>query len=414
MTGSAEGVVTSPTNQKEALESPVNDNMAKLRSSVLDFSASKALNWLANAALPKRQSPPEGDHIVSRLKSETFQSASQKPDSKIPANQTPESGSHSNEVLNLNKDKKIPLEPLSEVRKRTYSDAKISSVDCDHILSPSECMRSSTSSQTGFTSIFSTMAARLGETSANQSLTQSMTSSASSLVTKLTGIKLGSPPQKTYKKGVTEYQFEGNDVPSEKEKANENNEEKDKVERETNLVVGEVRMRGKRPSAEAEAHRNAKGVSFDIVNLFDKLLLPSAKPEKKEVKPVSKIPVPTNRWSWNFGMPRFTSSGNQPKSMPKASTDSDLKGKESVNRNQSKKIATKADSPSHKSEHFPKRGMSKNVDSDKSSKGGKPTPTKSTRAAAPPKPPRLVQSVPASGKKSGTSQESGKKNTATL
>lgn len=398
MIGSAEGMVMSPANQKEGPGSPITDSIARTRSSVLDFSASKALNWLANAALPKRQTSTEIDLSSSR----SNESASQKPDSEFPANQM--AGSC----------RKNQYEHLSEVRKNTYIDAKVSTVDCDPIISPSESLRSSISSQSGFTSLFSTMAARLGENPINQSLSQSMTSSASSLVTRLTGIKLGaSSPQKTYKKGVTEYNFDDSEGASVKEVDNEKEAAACHTEKDTDVC--EVILREKKTDAESDANRNSKRVSFDIVNLFDKLLLPSGKPEKKESKPVSRIPVPTNRWSWNFGMPKFTSA-NQSKTMPKASTDSDLKAKDSPVKNQSKRTVTKTESPSHKSEHFPKRGSSTRDSDNKSSKGGKSTNKPGpSRVTAPPKPPRLVQSVPSAERKCGSSQEhSGRKNTATL
>lgn len=409
MIGSADGMIMSPTNQKEGLDSTANDSLARARSSVLDFSASKALNWLANAALPKKQTPQtptEGsDLLTSRSKSEATEANKRNLDLECPANFSSVS---SNEASGYSQRRKNQYEHLSGVRKDTYIDAKISTVDCDPIISPSESLRSSISSQTGFTSLFSTMAARLGENPINQSLTQSMTSSASSLVTRLTGIKLGtSPSQKTYKKGVTEYNFEDN-AASEKEAENENSVEKDVVD---DSDICEVKLREKKADTD-EVDRNSKRVSFDIVNLFDKLLLPSSKPEKKEVKPASRIPVPTNRWSWNFGIPKFTSQ--QSKTIPKASTDSDLKAKGASVKNPSKKTTGKNDSPSHKGEHFPKQGSTKSAESDKSPKGGKPSSSKSgaARVAAPPKPPRLVQSTPATEKKSGTSHN--KKNTATL
>ena len=407
MIGSAEGMVLSPANQKEGLDSPTNESIARARSSVLDFSASKALNWLANAALPKKQNSLDTDLSASRSKShDTLEFTNQKVESDIPANQMP-GLSHKNQY-----------EHLSEVRKATYMDAKVSTIDCDPIISPSESLRSSVSSQAGFTSLFSNMAARLGDNPINQSLTQSMTSSASSLVTRLTGIKIGSTsssssssPQKTYKKGVTEYNFENADAST--GKVQNENENIGDSEKETDVC--EVVMREKKVNTENDGRRDAKRVSFDIVNLFDKLLLPAAKPDKKEAKPVSKIPVPTTRWSWNFGMPKFGSANESVvKTIPKASTDSDLKSKSSpLKHNQSnKRIVAKSDSPSHKIDHFPKRGGKSDSDLSKSAKGGK-SHKSSSKVPAPPKPPRLVQSVPSAERKSVTSH-AGRKNTATL
>lgn len=398
------------------LDSSPNQRSPKEVSSVLEITASKALNWLAKAALPKKKAASDCD--LSITKSETFESTSQMIDSNSTANQI--SGSFSfHEDADKDLDlltKQVP-ENLSEMQQLLYTDARISSVDCDPIISPSDSLRSSQSSQSGFVSLFSTMAARLGENSASQSLTQSMTSSASSLVTRLTGLQFGSSSQKTYKKGVTEYKFADDNEHEKKStetaaKGAENvNDVKDKSGNETDKAESDVKLREKN-SDESSESRNSKRVSFDIVDLFDKLLLPSAKQEKKEVKPVSKIPRPTSRWSWSFGLSKVTTSS--PKQMPKASTDTDLAKRPN-------KSVTKSEPVVPRNEHFPKRSAKVG---EKLTKTGKPSRlVASSKVSAPPKPPRLVQSAPSAVRKSSSLNTSpdkqqvqyrSKKNTSTL
>lgn len=403
MVGSSEGMATITANQSNASDSSISQGSSKEATSVLEITASKALSWLANAALPKRRMPSDTDLSCARSRSEKNDSANQMIDSNSTSSQTSGSFSFHDDVeKEFENTAKQVLENLSEKQQHIYKDARISSVDCDPIISPSDSLRSSQSSQTGFVSLFSTMAARLGENTANQSLTQSMTSSASSLVTRLTGIQFGSS-QKTYKKGVTEYKF------SDDKKSNEKEENPSDVSEKSDMENHEdVKLREKRSEGDAD-NRNSKRVSFDIVNLFDKLLLPSAKPEKKEVKPVSKIPRPTNRWSWSFGISK-TNPGS-PSKLPKASTDTDIK-------EHPRKLGTRPEPVVNKNEHFPKRN-GKQIE--KGTKASKPSKPVSSKVSGPPKPPRLVQSAPAGVKKSSSTsldkqevQYSSKKNTATL
>lgn len=404
MIGSSDGGSISSTNQSYALDFPANQTL-KAQTSVLELTATKALNWLTNATMTKRKSPSDLEDLSScQSRSETIESTNPMTDSDSTADQM--TGSLSFDEDEVDCPTQIQkFENLTGKQQQVYKDAKISSVDCDPIILPSDSLRSSQGSQAGFVSLFSNMAARFGENqSGQQSLTASMTSSASSLVTRLTGIQFGST-QKTYKRGVTEYKF-AEDAKSDKTsvqgKQPENvAENKDHTEETVakDTVDGEVKLRAKKAD-EASENRNSKRVSFDIVNLFDKLLLPASKPEKKDVKPVSRIPVPTNRWSWSFGI----SKPNTSTKMPKASTDTDLQ-------TTPKKTAVKSES---KGEHFPKRNNK--VTNEKLSRGGKSvkvsTPSRgTTNVSAPPKPPRLVQSAPSSGRKSSETQS---RNTATL
>ncbi|KAL4216661.1 Rab GTPase binding [Mactra antiquata] len=402
MIGSSEGGYTTPANQSNSSDPLANQNTLKAQTSVLELTATKALNWLTNATMAKKRSSSDLEESSgSASKSDTIDSANQMTDSNN-TDQMNGSLGFDAEMMYQKQEKK--LENLTEKQQQIYKDAKTSAVDCDPIISQTDSLRSSQSSQTGFVSLFSTMAARLGENqSGQQSLTSSMTSSASSLVTRLTGIQFGGNSQKTYKKGVTEYKF-AEDVKSDKMATPENesaekSDNKDKsVEKDSEV---EVKLRPK--TEETGEKRDSKRVSFDIVNLFDKLLLPSAKPEKKDAKPVSRIPVPTNRWSWSFGI----SKPNTTTKLPKASTDTDLQTspKKTVTKNEQNK------------EHFPKRNNK--PQNEKITKGGKSAKTGSstrgsTNVSAPPKPPRLVQSAPSNGRKILDKTETQSRNTSTL
>ncbi|XP_045185208.2 uncharacterized protein LOC123543184 isoform X2 [Mercenaria mercenaria] len=409
MIGSSDAIGTNVANQSTGSDSSANQSSSKEVSSMFELTASKALSWLANAALPRRRTPSDSDLSDSRSRSETIDSANQMIDSNSTSSQISGSFSFQDDTeKDIEKPVKQILENLSEKQLLVYKDARISSVDCDPIILPSDSLRSSQNSQTGFASLFSTMAARLGENTANQSLTQSMTSSASSLVTRLTGLQFGSS-QKTYKKGVTEYKFaeetEKKTVENELkpvEKVKENSEAEDQK------PEVEVKLREKSSDSSSE-NRNSKRVSFDIVNLFDKLLLPSSKPEKKDTKPVSRIPRPTNRWSWSFGISK--TNPTPASKLPKASTDTDLK-------KQPRKGVIKHEPAVNRSEHFPK-GNAKQTEK-VVSKNGKPVRNVASKVSAPPKPPRLVQSAPTPVKKSSSTNldknvhNSTKKNTATL
>ena len=181
-------------------------------------------------------------------------------------------------------------------------------------------------------------------------------------------------------------------------------------------VTGEVRLREKKPDAVATENRSKH--SFDIVKMFDKLLLPNNKQEEKQPvnKPVSRIPVARNRWSWNFGLatksPTATDNQNQSK-LPKASTDTDIKTQDKGSSdNQSGKNKQKVIDASRKYEHFPKHS----VKNERLSKGGKSTSkavSSRVTVPAPPKPPRLVQSEN-EPRRNPTSLGSRGKATATL
>ncbi|XP_052785578.1 uncharacterized protein LOC128221157 isoform X2 [Mya arenaria] len=440
MTNSDTGMVEVAANQNADVDTPTNLTPSRSRPSMLDFSASKALNWLANATISRMQSSVD----VTDSKFKTSDSTNESTDSDCSTNQVPELTNvldDNDEVIS----KTIkPKYELSESQRQLYSDAKLSQLDVDPFISQNESLRSSISSATGFTSLFSTLSARLGENKSNQSrsgeqsisqsLTQSMTSSASSLMLRLTGIKLGSS-QKTYKKGVTDYSFQDEITKNEPVKsenpdmkvnqsdnaenpANENEASKKAVNEEKGDKEIEVKFREKKPDAQACENRN-KRVSFDIVKMFDKLLLPGSNPEGKptQPKPVSKIPVPKNRWSWNFGITKSTSpaiSENQ-STLSKASTDTDLKTQQltTTKENQSKNRGKTTDSP-RRNEHFPKHGP-KPASTDNKLRKGSRTSTKTTasRVSAPPKPPRLVQSETDS-KKSTPVHQARNKSMATL
>ncbi|XP_060551095.1 uncharacterized protein LOC132712696 isoform X2 [Ruditapes philippinarum] len=407
MTGSSDAIATNVTNQSISSESSANQSSSKEVTSMLEITASKALSWLANAALPKKKTSSDSDLSESRSRSETIDSANPMLDSNSTSSQVSGSFSFNEDAeQEVEKPYKQILENLRENQQLIYKDARLSCVDCDPIISPSDSLRSSQNSQTGFVSLFSTMAARLGENTANQSLTQSMTSSASSLVTRLTGYQFGSA--RTYKKGVTEYRFADDSEKDNKTVEKEQNAEE--IVKETPEVgeqKTEVKLREKNTESSNE-NRNSKRVSFDIVNLFDKLLLPSAKPEKKDAKPVSRIPRPTNRWSWSFGISK--TSPVPVSKLTKASTDSDIKV-------QPRKSVSKHEPVTNKNEHFPKRNAKQ---TEKSVKSTKPVKNSASKVSGPPKPPRLVQSAPSPVKKSSSTSldknghNSSKKNTATL
>lgn len=405
MIGSSDAIATTVANQSTS-----SDSSTKEVTNMLEITASKALSWLANATLPRKRTASDSDLSESRSRSETVEPADQMVDSNSTSSQM--SGSFSfNEDAEQEAERpyKEILENLRENQQLIYKDARLSSVDCDPIISPSDSLRSSQNSQTGFVSLFSTMAARLGENTANQSLTQSMTSSASSLVTRLTGYQFGSS-QKTYKKGVTEYKFaDGTEKESKTVEKELNKDENVKETLEADDQKSEVKLREKNSDSTNE-NRNSKRVSFDIVNLFDKLLLPSAKPEKKDAKPASRIPRPTNRWSWSFGISKTNPTPVPGTKLTKASTDTNIK-------EQPRKSLMKHESVVNKSEHFPKRNAKQ---AEKSTKSTKPVRNATSKVSGPPKPPRLVQSAPSPVKKSSSTgldkngQYSSKKNTATL
>ncbi|WAR29407.1 RUSC2-like protein, partial [Mya arenaria] len=427
MTNSDTGMVEVAANQNADVDTPTNLTPSRSRPSMLDFSASKALNWLANATISRMQSSVD----VTDSKFKTSDSTNESTDSDCSTNQVPELTNvldDNDEVIS----KTIkPKYELSESQRQLYSDAKLSQLDVDPFISQNESLRSSISSATGFTSLFSTLSARLGENKSNQSrsgeqsisqsLTQSMTSSASSLMLRLTGVTdysfqdeiTKNEPVKSENPDMKVNQSDNAENP-----ANENEASKKAVNEEKGDKEIEVKFREKKPDAQACENRN-KRVSFDIVKMFDKLLLPGSNPEGKptQPKPVSKIPVPKNRWSWNFGITKSTSpaiSENQ-STLSKASTDTDLKTQQltTTKENQSKNRGKTTDSP-RRNEHFPKHGP-KPASTDNKLRKGSRTSTKTTasRVSAPPKPPRLVQSETDS-KKSTPVHQARNKSMATL
>jgi len=203
-------MTTLPANQMSPTEdSPANEKAAHTRTSLMEFSASKALNWLTGATMSRKTS---GDDI-SDSKLQTSDKLSK---TSVDLNGCRDKFDSNLEAKEKSRKSRNPKPVLTEPQKKVYSDARLSNVDVDPFIPQNESLRSSTSSMTGFSAIFTALSARLGENFVNQSntslrscdqtssqsLSQSMTSSATSLMSRLTGLNLGaSPSQKTYKKG---------------------------------------------------------------------------------------------------------------------------------------------------------------------------------------------------------------------
>lgn len=360
-----------------SLNEPTNDSVPTEITSVLELTATKALNWITKTALPK-MSPHE--YSPSKSTSLPLDLSSQAIDLNCSTNEMSESYRLlQRETKSLN-----DIEKLLEKHKDNYCDAKSSRIDSDHIISPTESMRSSQGSQYGPLSFLSNFTSRFDsgktETSLNQSsLSPSMTSSVTSLVNKFFQFGANYSQRQAYKKGVTEYNFEEDQSElSEKlenEKAPKNTELVLKEEIATEPVIEfnekqsttvaspvakiseEVKLRNKTklPSPEKSS---PKRVSFDIVNLFDKLLLPKSK--DKAEKPVNES---KSRWSWGLGTKHEVSRAKV-KKVPKSKIPVTL------NRNQSTKSTENS------------AGSQSTKDAQKQETGG---------VTPPPKPPRVQQ-----------------------
>ena len=356
---------------------PTNESLAET-TSMLELTASKALSWLASAtgSFPKRRSD------LSDSRSKSFDSVKPMEESSTSVGVMSGSNSYPGD------DK---THKLSDIQEERYKDAKLSRVDLDHIISPSQSIiKSSQGSQGSLSSLFSAVAAKLdydkGTNSSSQTLNQSMTASATSLVSKLFqfGGNTGSK-QTAYKKGVTEYNFE-------EEQRRESLKNQNETVGDTNVSVKtesndssvkdcEEKVAELTKQNEPSDKRNSKRVSFDIVNLFDKLLLPQN--GRQETKPASRIPVPTNRWSWSFGSSKANTVA--PSSAPTSS--SSIK---------SPKTQIKSDTDIHKKEHFPKKAIQ--LGDKTRGTNAKSQKLDKCKTAPPPKPPRLVSS-PSGSKK---------------
>ena len=336
-----------------SLNEPITDSVPTEMTSVLELTAAKALNWITKTALPKL-SPHE--YSPSKSKSLPLELSSHVTD--ISTNEMADSYGRdglTRETKSLN-----DIEKLMEKHQNVYCDAKSSRIDSDHIISPTESMRSSLGSQYGPLSFFSNFTSRFDtsktETSENQSiLSPSMTSSVTSLVNKFFQFGANLSQRQAYRKGVTEYNFEdqsespddksGSQEKTENEKASDDADKilKDEIASEPVEKLIENQSTPKAEIAEEPQSRNkskvpspSKRVSFDIVNLFDKLLLPSAKDSGE--KPVKEN---KSRWSWGLGTKHEVSKAKV-KKLPKSKIPVTL------NRNQSAKSTdtTSKNSPS--------------------------------------------------------------------
>ena len=331
-----------------SLNEPTNDSVPTEITSVLELTATKALNWITKTALPK-MSPHE--YSPSKSTSLPLDLSNQASDLNCSTNEMSESYNEKDRLLQRETKSLNDIEKLLEKHKEVYCDAKSSRIDSDHIISPVESMRSSQSSQYGPLSFFSNFTNRFdtgkAETSLQTSLSPSMTSSVTSLVNKFFQFGASLSQRQAYRKGVTEYNFEeeqselSEKLENEKaskdtepvlkeetvtEPVNETNEEKPSatVTNSDTETSEEVKLRN--PTKVPGAEKNSpKRVSFDIVNLFDKLLLPSSK-EAVE-KPVSES---KSRWSWGLGSKHEVSRAKV-KKVPKSKIPVTL------NRNQSGK-----------------------------------------------------------------------------
>ena len=342
MANSKDELVAS-TNQiqgNNSLNEPITESVPTEVTSVLELTATKALNWITKTALPKL-SPHE--YSPSKSKSLPLELSSHVTDS--PTNEMADSFNRiQRETKSLN-----DIEKLMEKHKNVYCDAKSSRIDSDHIISPSESMRSSLGSQYGPLSFFSNFTSRFDtsktENTDNQSiLSPSMTSSVTSLVNKFFQFGANLSQRQAYRKGVTEYNFEDqSEIPEEKPGSSEKVENekdsddadqilKEKIISDPVVDLTENQSVPKTDTKEdnKSGHKSkvpspSKRAGFDIVNLFDKLLLPSTK--DSGVKPVKES---KSRWSWGLGSKQDVNKAKV-KKLPKSKIPVTL------NRNQSAK-----------------------------------------------------------------------------
>ena len=311
MTSSKEDLFFSAnqTQGNNSLNEPANESVPTEITSVLELTATKALNWITKTALPK-MSPQ--DSSPSKSRSLPLDLSTSLTDSKCSVSEMSESGDGTGKLLRRETKSCNDMEKILEKHKGIYCDAKASRIDADHIISPSESMRSSLGSQYGPMAFLSTLTSKFDSSKTENQTTPSpsMTSSVTSLVNKFFQFGANLSQRQAYRKGVTEYNFEEEQsVPCEKvdiektlDKAPSNvavtepvTQSEENQSSHVTETVEEVKLRNKTklPSPEKTS---SKRVSFDIVNLFDKLLLPSSKDNTE--KPVNES---KSRWSWGLG-----------------------------------------------------------------------------------------------------------------
>lgn len=331
--------VSANQNQgNNSLKESTSESVPTEITSVLELTATKALNWITRAALPK-MSPHE--YSPSKSKSLPLELSSHATDTST--SEMGESWERKNEFKRDTKSLN-DIEKLLEKHKNIYCDAKSSRIDSDHIISPTESLRSSMGSQYGPLSFLSNFTSRFdaGRTESNENqsfLSPSMTSSVTSLVNKFFLFGANLSPRQAYRKGVTEYNFEEDQSDLSKKLENEKASDSiDQVLKDETAIepVKILTKKEKQSTPETETVEDVtlrnkpknqsptKRVSFDIVNLFDKLLLPSAKENVEKPADESK-----SRWSWGLGTKHEVSRAKV-KTAPKSKIPV-------VNRNQSTK-----------------------------------------------------------------------------
>ena len=313
--------MSSLANQNQgnnSLNEITNESVPTEITSVLELTATKALNWITKAALPK-MSPQDFSPSPSKSMSLPLDLSSQITDSNISTNEMSETESCDEFGKLLKRDTKScnDIERLLEKHKDIYGDAKTSRIDSDHIISPTESMRSSQGSQYGPMAFFSNLTSKFDSVKTENQTTPSpsMTSSVTSLVNKFFQFGASLSQRQAYRKGVTEYNFEEDQsrpgevhaVESDKDtdvldKVLVNNDVSEPVSQSEEKQSGHVtetteavKLR-KKAKLSSPDKTSSKRVSFDIVNLFDKLLLPSSKDGTEKPANESK-----SRWSWGLG-----------------------------------------------------------------------------------------------------------------
>ena len=316
MANSKEELMAS-ANQKQgnnSLNEPTTDSVPTEVTGVLELTATKALNWITKTALPKL-SPHE--YSPSKSKSLPLELSSHVTDSST--NEMADSFNGRDRIQRETKSLN-DIEKLMEKHKNVYCDAKSSRIDSDHIISPSESMRSSLGSQYGPLSFFSNLTSRFDtsktENTENQSvLSPSMTSSVTSLVNKFFQFGANLSQRQAYRKGVTEYNFEDQSEALEEksessemvenEKASDDCDQNVKEEITSDpvdiLAENQSVARAEKSEDSQSAKRSkvpspSKHAGFGIVNLFDKLLLPNAKDSG-----VKQVKENKSRWHWGLG-----------------------------------------------------------------------------------------------------------------